>query len=225
MRFKKAGLITLTILLIGLVVAVILTKNQTQTSQQASGNTNLNTGSSILFTKNKDNTEGPVTSKQNYSGAIKKENLGSITVTLTNTSKVSFVKEFVIKIRKIEVYLESSDKAVNKWETLDMPLPISVNLAQLSGGGVANITLTNLSFGKYKEIRLYVENAVLVMNGKTQKLGIEGKDSIIRVNKDFEIAKNKNTNLVLDFNAEKSYIESNQRFLLKPFVSDILVNN
>lgn len=225
MRFKRAGLIILTILLIGLIFTVLLTRNQTQTRQDASGNTNLNTGSGILFTKNKDNTEGPLTSSGNYSNLIKKEDLGSITLSISNTSKTANVKNLVIKIRKIEVYLESSDKSVNKWETLNLPLPISVDLAQLAGGGVANINLTNLSFGKYKEVRLYIENGVLVINGKTQKLSIEGKDSIVRVNKEFTIEKKKNTNIVLDFNAEKSYVESNEKVLLKPFVSDLLINN
>ena len=225
MRFRKAGLVILTILLIGLIFAVLLTRNQTQTRQDASGNTNLNTGSQIIFTKNKDNSEGPLLSKDNYSSSVKKEDLGSVTISLSNSAKTVDVKNLVIKIRKIEVYLQSSDKAVNKWETLNLPLPISVDLAQLSGGGVATINLTNLSFGKYKEIRLYIENAVLITNGKTQKLAIEGKDSIVKVNQDFEINKKKNTNIVLDFNAEKSYLESNGKFLLKPFVSDILVNN
>ncbi len=220
MGFKKAGLITLTILVIGLIVGVLLTKNQTQTKQDASGSVNLNRAPSIIS----DNSMGPSKSTGNYSNSLKKENLGSLTFSVSNINKAT-IKNLVIKVKKVEVFLESSGKNVNKWETLDMRLPISIDLIQLSGGGLANLSLTNLSFGKYKEIRLYIENAVVVLqDGKTEKLTIEGKDGVVRIVKNFTIEKNKNTNIILDFNAQKSFEVNNGKYFLKPFISDILVN-
>lgn len=220
MGFKKAGLFTLIILIIGLIVAVLLTRNQTQTKQQASGTTNLNQQPFIIT----DKSVGPSKSSENYSALVKKENLGSLTFSISNTSKTS-LKNFVIKVKKIEVYLESSEKSVKKWETLDIPIPISIDLVQLSGGGIANLTLTNLSFGKYNGVRVYIESAILVLgNGKTEKLTIDEKDLVVRVSKDFSVDKNKNTNIVLDFNVEKSFLNQNGKYFLKPFVSDFLIN-
>lgn len=224
MGFKKAGLFTLILLLIGLIFVVLLTKNSTQTRQDASGTTNINTGSKVTDTKNPDNSMGPSKSSGNYSNSLKKENLGSLTFSVSNTNKAT-IKNLIIKVKKTEVFLGASDKNVNKWETLDMQLPISIDLAQLSGGGLVNLSFTNLSFGKYKEVRLYIENAVLVLeNGKTEKLTIERKDSVVRVTRDFTIEKNKNTNIVLDLDAQKSFSILNGKYFLKPFVSDILIN-
>jgi hypothetical protein len=220
MGFKKAGLLTLIILVSGLIVVVLITQDQTQTRQNASGTVNLNQQPPIFS----DNSKGPDKSSRNYSSLVKKENLGSLTFAVSNTSKVS-IKNFVIKVKKVEVFLESSDKSVKKWETLDMMLPISIDLVQLSDKGVANLSLTNLSFGKYSKVRVYIENAVLVLgNGKTQKLTIDEKDKVVRVVKDFTIEKGKNTNIILDFNAEKSFLTSDGKYFLIPFVSDILIN-
>ncbi len=220
MGFRKAGLFTLIILLIGFVIVILLTRGQTQTKQNASGSVNLNKAPLLV----PDNSVGPDKSTGNYSNSLKKENLGSLTFSISNTKKSS-IKNFVIKVKKIEVFLESSGKNINKWETLDIPLPISVDLVQLSGGGLVNLSFTNLSFGKYNQIRLYIENAVLVLeNGKTEKLTIDEKDSVVRVTKDFTIEKNKNTNIILDFNAEKSFSITNGKYFLKPFVLDIIVN-
>lgn len=80
----KIGFIILLILIAGLILSVILSRQATQTKQNASGAVNLNSSSSISQTKNKDLSMGPQTSTGNYSNRLSSGSLGSITFSITD---------------------------------------------------------------------------------------------------------------------------------------------
>ena len=80
----KIGFIILFILIVGLILSVVLSRQTTQTKQNASGFINLNTSGQISQTKNKDLSMGPQTSAGNYSNRLTSDNLGSITFSITD---------------------------------------------------------------------------------------------------------------------------------------------
>jgi preprotein translocase subunit YajC len=262
MTNRKISFALLLILLFGLILAIFLVRQATQVKQQASGVTNLNTAVNILKTNNSDGTMGSVSYLGNYSNSLPKEDLGSLTFsitdpvlsdsafpthipTITPSSDVSTsqkntsgstdsnqkVTSLIIKIGKIEVHLSKEGtnsnlmKTQDKWETLNLTQPVSMDLVQLVNGGIVNFTLTKLAAGNYSEVRIYIQSAVATLqNGKTVTLNTEGTNGTIRVVKDFEIAANKNTNIVMDIDAQQSVFYDGSKFLLKSFVSDLFQN-
>jgi hypothetical protein len=139
------------------------------------------------------------------------------------------VKSLIIKIVKIEVHLSkegtSSIKPQDKWETLNLTQPVSMDLVQLVNGGIVNFTLTKLAAGNYSEVRVYIQSATAILeNGKTVTLNTEGTNGTIRVVRDFQVQVNKNTNIVMDIDSQQSVFYDGSQFLLKPFVSDLFQN-
>lgn len=253
---KPTGIIIVIILLIGLVFAVVLLQQATQTKQRASEITNVNTGSQISDAKNPDGTMGPLDSKGNYSNDLLDSELGSLTFSITDPAqgpalptriptvtgftqnpKVSSnspsvkqgtqtVKSLILTVKKVEVHLARSKDKNNIWETINMPLPLSLDLVQLIDGGVVNLGLTKLAAGQYTEVRLYVQSAAATLEeGNVVNLEINGKDKVVRVVQNFKVEVNKNTNLIMDFDAMHSVVYTGNKYLLKPVVAKLIVNN
>lgn len=137
----------------------------------------------------------------------------------------------IIKIVKIEVHLSKEGLSSNslrvqdKWETLNLQEPVSLDLVQLVNGGIVNFTLTKLAAGNYSEIRVYIQSATATLqNGNNVTLDTQGINGTIRVTKDFQVQVNKNTNIVMDIDAQQSVFYDGSKFLLKPFVSDLFQN-
>lgn len=256
----KIGFIILLILIVGLILSVILSRQVTKTQQHASQNVNINSSKDILVTKNNDQSMGPQTSKGNYSNKLSNDNLGSITFSITDpsASHPSFppkiptvtpdsnkanttdtnsaktiangpqkVKSLIIQINKIEVHLKDtkSNGNVNTWETLNLQNAMSVDVAQLVDGAVVNFSLTKLAVGDYDELRVYITKAEATLeNNEIIPLDIPGKNGIIRVVKDFSVEKGRNTNLVMDIDAQQSTDALQNKYLFNPYVIKIDVN-
>lgn len=239
---KILGLLVVIILVVGIIVTVIASRQQTQTQQHASDTVNLNTGADITSTNNLDGTMGPTSWQNNYSSSLPSNQVSSLIFLVSNvssgdsslpqTSKAvaqgpQIVKSLIIKISKVEVRLDSTltNRNANHWETLNMPVAMSVDLAQLAQGGVASLGLTKLAAGNYSEVRLYVQSATAVLqNGNNVTLSIQNKDNIVRVAQPFSIASDKNTTLVMDFDVDHSVIYDGTNYLLKPVVAKLLEN-
>jgi cbb3-type cytochrome oxidase subunit 3 len=242
-RNIQIGLVLVALLLAGLVIFIFVSNQKTNKSQEASGNLNLNTVNQIDNISQK----GPKDATKNYSNTLPKSSQGSLTLLITDPpllaagestfpSSISDldsssdkvikkgeqkVNSLIIRIKKVEVHMQNGDR----WETLNIPYPISVDLAQLIKGQTANLSLTNLSEGKYDEIRLFVDKAESVLkNGNIITPKITGKDGVVRIKTDFLIEKGKNTNLVVDFNAQKSVVYKGKDFVFKPFVQKVSLN-
>lgn len=246
---KLYGLLVIFLLIGGVFVTVIATRQQTQTQQKASEIANINTGQDISQTNNADGTMGPIDTSGNLSNGMSVDQLGSliflvsdagqnkailptgISSTGSKTSAVKGaqeVKSLIIKVSKIEVHIASlaSGKTVDHWETLNIPLSISVDLAQLSQGGVTSLGLTKLAAGKYTEVRLYIQSAnAVISDGTTQQLSIANRAGVVRVVQPFTITKGQNTTLVMDFDTQRSVIYDGTNYLLKPVISKLQENN
>lgn len=143
-----------------------------------------------------------------------------------------------VTISKVEVHLAylgtpgSTDQqngvtpgqGVDKWETLDIGAPKSVDLIQLAKtNDLASLGLTKLAAGRYTQVRLYISSAQLVLpDESTVPLTILGKAGIVKVVQSFVIDPQKTTNLTLDFDAQRSVIKAGDRYLLKPVIAHLL---
>lgn len=266
-RNVKIGFIILFILIVGLILSVVLSRQATQTRQNASAVVNINTSKEITKTKNQDSSMGSATSLGNYSNKLSKDNLGSITFSITdpvvgNPPRVAVsgrptfppkiptvtpssqtpsinsqantvvngpqrVKNLIMKIRKIEVHLKDTKENgnVDAWETLNLQTAMSIDLTQLIDGAVINFSLTKLAVGNYDEVRIYIENSTATLdNGSNIALDVNDKSGIVRVLKDFTVEKGKNTNLVMDFDAQQSVQYFQGKYVLDPFVAKLDIN-
>jgi hypothetical protein len=75
---------------------------------------------------------------------------------------------------------------------------------------------TSLAPGKYTQIRLSVSSATAVIDGVSHTLTISSKS--IKFIHPFEIADNKTTSLIIDFNADNSIVQAGDKYILKPVV-------
>lgn len=79
---------------------------------------------------------------------------------------------------------------------------------------------TNLSAGWYTQIRLYVDKAVLTIDGVEYDCKIPS--NTIKLIKPFRITQNSTTTLILDFDVQKSVHEtSNGKYMFKPTIKII----
>ncbi len=231
------GIITVLVLVLGLVFIVYQLKQTTNTKQEANQTANINTGPQISTTNNSNGTMGPSTFSKNYSNSLSSQNLGSLTFLVTDPPTPSAVNKGVQKVtsliprvNKVEVHLIQTGSGVgsnkvDKWETLYMQYPMSFDLVQLKNGITANLSLTKLSEGKYSEIRVYIERATAVLeNRQLVYLQMPDKNWVVAVKQNFTLEKGKNTNLIMDFDAQKSVTFDGKNFLLKPFVSKLSEN-
>lgn len=249
MSNKRIAIVILIILVLGVFLSVFLAREVTQTKQEASTLPNINKGNAPVLAKNKDGTMGPSSYLGNYSNTLAKNQLGNLTVLITDppSDKPSFptriptvsrqdkatltptksppagsknYKSLIVQIKKAEVHLTSKDK----WETFKMDYPISVDLVQLQNKETITLAATQLAEGKYSEIRLYISSATAVMPDNTiRNLSISDKDWVVRIEQEFNISQNKNTTLTVDFDAQSSIVFEQNRYYLKPVVLGFLV--
>lgn len=116
------------------------------------------------------------------------------------------------------------NQGVNKWETLSISAPQTIDLVQLAKThNFTSLGLTKLVNGRYTEIRLYVSTAsATLQNGQKVSLVIPGRENIVRVVQSFVIDSNKTTTLTMDFDAQNSVIKVGDQYLLKPVVAHLI---
>ena len=79
---------------------------------------------------------------------------------------------------------------------------------------------TELAVGKYTQIRLTLEKALVTINGEEYDLKVPS--NTLKLTKPFDIREDQNLTLTLDFDAEKSIHETgNGKFILKPTIKVI----
>jgi len=97
---------------------------------------------------------------------------------------------------------------INESQTFDLIL--LQNLSDV----LANV---DLSVGIYSQIRLYVEKALLTIDGVEYDLKIPSKK--IKINTNFVIFEDESTTLLLDFDVHESVIKTgNDKYILKPVI-------
>lgn len=120
-----------------------------------------------------------------------------------------------------------TNQEVDKWETLKMDTPQTLDLVQLyTSHSLAPLCLTKLVNGKYTEIRLYVSSAsATLQDGTNVSLVIPGRNNIVRIVHPFAIDSSKISTLTVDFDAQNSVIKAGDQYILKPVVAKMIDPN
>ena len=232
-RNNKAALLGLVVIIAAIFAVVYAIKQPTQVNQNASQIANLNSGGdSIGKTNNSDGTMGPGSYVGNYSSKLSSNQTGTMILTVSDppsfptgiSTKSATVSSLIIQVKKVEVHLtQIGSKTADHWETLNIPSPMSVDLAMLAKGAVVNLGQTVLAAGKYTELRMYIANPQgQLSDGTKVNFSIPGKYNIIRIVKPFEVSSGQNTTVVVDFNTSDSVNHDSSGYQLKPVVSKFL---
>jgi hypothetical protein len=167
---------------------------------------------SILFWHCSENSTTGPTSVDNDSG------VGSIRVILVDSPAT--LDSVVICVSRVEVHKAGSDSTQGTWSTINDSLRY-FDLLQLTNGTTAVLGDTSLTAGKYTQIRLILEDGSYVIDGGVKEnLDIpSGSQSGIKLNHSFDIESGNLYEFYLDFNVDKSIIQTgNGKYKLKPVI-------
>lgn len=165
--------------------------------------------------------DGNISYKQNPLYSYITKGIYEVNLTVTDaTNATSWNTTSVVIVNEVDEDNKSNAgwyTIVNESQTFD--LMVLQNLTDILGE-------KNLSVGKYTQIRLTVENAVITINDSDSG-EIEVHDLIIpsnnvKMTKSFWIYSGETTVLILDFDIYKSvHITGNNKFILKPTIKVI----
>ncbi|MGI8419913.1 MAG: DUF4382 domain-containing protein [Candidatus Levyibacteriota bacterium] len=120
--------------------------------------------------------------------------------------------------------VRTSNQEVDKWETLQIGAPQSLDLVQLANAHLSTLLCnTKLVNGRYTEIRLYISKASATLKDGTKvDVVIPGKGNIVRVVHPFVIDSSKTTSITMDFDAQNSVIQAGTKYILKPVIAKMV---
>lgn len=127
------------------------------------------------------------------------------------------------KIKPTQVISKKGEK-VNKWETLNIVTPVTVDFVQLAIlKDFSILGITDLAAGKYTQIRMYVESAsATLLDGTIVELQMHGHNNIVKVVHPFTVEVGESTKLTLDIDAQRSVVKAGDNYFLKPVVSRLI---
>ena len=150
--------------------------------------------------------------------------VGTVSMSLTDAMSNRFNAVYVT-IDDVQVHMNGNGKANNGWQSVSAPnLPKTFNLYDLTNGIREEIGLADLAIGPYTQMRLIIgtdpddsinqlseahphANYVIDTDDNYQELKIpSGINTGIKIVHGFTISPDHTTELILDFNAEKSVI-------------------
>ena len=105
--------------------------------------------------------------------------------------------------------------------------PITVNLLNLRNGNTVSLGSTELETGEYSQIRFILgDNNTIVVDGQTYDLQTpSGQQSGLKIQIDAEIEEDENFELLIDFDAGQSVVETgNGSYILKPVIRAVNVD-
>jgi len=164
--------------------------------------------------------------------------VGTLSMSLTDAMSNKFNAVYVT-INDVQVHMKGSGKANNSWQSVSAPnLPKTFNLYDLTNGVREEIGLADLATGSYTQMRLIIDtvpddginelseahpyaNYVIDTDDNYQELKIpSGINTGIKIVHGFTISTDQTTELILDFNAEKSVVVAGDsgNWLLSPTI-------
>ena len=164
--------------------------------------------------------------------------LGTVSMSLTDAMSNEFNAVYVT-IEDVQVHMKGNGNGNNNWESVSTPnLPKTFNLYDLTNGVREEIGLADLETGPYTQMRLIIgtdpddginkldeahlyANYVIDTDDNYQELKIpSGINTGIKIVHGFDISADETTELILDFNAEKSVIVAGNKGIwhLKPTI-------
>jgi hypothetical protein len=237
--FNKPFII-LTLITLSAVAAISAVTQTTQTQQNAAIPININTANEIESTKNADGTMGPKNAEDNFSSTLLSPYLGKIIINL-NASHSPQVSSIKLNIAKAETHLvyfflpgttienekaienknqtaQRTNQNLDKWEVVNLSKP---NLELFTGESTL-LTTTDLSGGKYSEIRIYIKSATIKFTDGTElPLTIPGRSNIIRTTRAFNIYPEKTTLLTLNIDLQRSIVKNGNNYFLQPTITSL----
>lgn len=173
------------------------------------------------------------------SGGSSSSGSGELSLGLTDAASDLYQAVYVT-IDEVQVHTGGNENVPGNWTSVDMPAsPMTVNLLELVNGVREDLGLADLRAGDYTQMRLIIgetpddsinllydahpyANYVIDNADASHELKVpSGTNTGIKVVKGFEISANRTTELILDFDANRSVVEagsSGQR-LLKPTIA------
>ncbi len=175
-------------------------------------------------------------------------NSGSSTGTSSGTLSVSLVDQTTydyqavyITIDEVQIHLGGNEKSHNNWQSTNMTVsPITVNLLELVSGVREDLGLAELQTGRYTQMRLIIGNTpddslnilsqkhpyanYVIVNSNSSEIHElkvpSGNQTGEKIVGGFEIYKNQTTELILDFDVQKSVVKAGNsgQWLLKPTI-------
>ena len=150
--------------------------------------------------------------------------VGTVSMSLTDAMSNEF-NAVCVTINDVQVHMQGNGNGNNSWQSVGAPnLPKTFNLYDLTNGVREEIGIADLKTGPYTQMRLIIgtvpddginelsqahpyANYVIDIDDDYQELKIpSGINTGIKIVHGFEISPNTTTELILDFNAEKSVI-------------------
>ncbi|HYW34373.1 MAG TPA: DUF4382 domain-containing protein [Balneolaceae bacterium] len=160
----------------------------------------------------------------NITSSNHKTTKGSGTMKVQMTDAPGAYDAVYIDVKKIMIkpdssYSDTTSTDQNGWITLSNPSK-QVNLLKLRNGNTLQLGNKKLNAGTYSQIRLVLgQNNQVVINGTTHSLTTpSAQQSGLKLNVDATIKPNKVYNLLIDFNANKSIVQTGKsnKYILKP---------
>lgn len=155
-----------------------------------------------------------------FSGCIQ-EGTGTLVLKITDAPSELNITEALVTISEVRVHRAGIDNETNDtgyWFTI-------VNTSQTFDLiAIQNVTeffgSANLSAGVYTQIRLYVESALVTIDGIQYNLTIPSKN--VKLIHPFIVEANETITLIMDFDVHKSVHEaSNEKYIFKPTIKII----
>ena len=143
---------------------------------------------------------------------------GSGTLRLYLADSVGPIEQVNLTISQVSVHTSAEGDSTG-WIVVNDSLA-TYDLIQLANGASALLGETGLAPGHYTQIRLLlVDSCRVVIGGESYPLHIpSGLQSGVKLNHQFEIDAGKLYELLLDFDAQRSIVSTDNGYLLKPVI-------
>lgn len=206
-------------------------------------------------TNNIDGTMGPVSFEDNFSFNLPPEEKGALLFKVNSTpghdkrvlgtksDKKNAPEDFLgifLTISKVEVHIaqqgdptgkgksfknEKGLEKVDKWQTLDLVTPITIDLMQLSDtDNLILVAISSLASGHYTQVRLYIDDAkVELQNEDEVNVEIQENSGTVKIVKSFTINPQDETTLIMEFDPKKSIRKTGNKYFLKPVIAKMQV--
>ena len=143
------------------------------------------------------------------------KNTGILVMQITDQPKLN-IEKALVTVSNVEVHLAGVDNAteagwftvVSEAKTFD--LVAIKDIKEFLGSA-------ELTAGKYTQIRLNVNKAIVTIDGIEYDLEVPSEK--IKLIKPFDIEVNKTTILTLDFDAQKSIHAAGDKYIMKPTIT------
>jgi hypothetical protein len=146
------------------------------------------------------------------------QNTGTLVMKLTDAPAGADITAATVTISNVQVHMAAADEEENatsdSWETV-VSGPVTYDLLQLKDAAVV-LGNETLKAGKYTQIRLTVDKAIVTVNGEEQELTIPSKT--VKLVRPFTIVANETTTLTLDFDAMESIKQAGDKYVLQPTI-------